>query len=143
MKKNTIFKLVLTAAALFLLTFCLLYITRQSEDDRQSVSLVIEHFPKTEDAPNNMGTAHSQNISPSVQDETAVGINDIDDGFDLADELYSIDFYLEQIKDFQTKVESEAKRRQELAESNSTVETEDTDYYNYFDNAADDNADIR
>lgn len=133
MKNSTIFKLLLTAAAaLFLFTIIFLHSAKRSEDDRQSVFLVVEPFPQTEDVSQEPDTALVSNISAPEKKETADGETEIDDGFDLADELLPPDLYLEQIEDFREKVEKEAKRRQELDENSSSAPAKsviiDTDF---------------
>lgn len=141
MKNSTIFKLLLTAAAaLFLFTIIFLHSAKRSEDDRQSVFLVVEPFPQTEDVSQEPDTALVSNISAPKKKETADGETEIDDGFDLADELLPPDLYLEQIEDFREKVEKEAKRRQELDENNAVDETDYTDYDSdsYFDHSDND-----
>lgn len=141
MKNSTIFKLLLTAAAaLFLFTIIFLHSAKRSEDDRQSVFLVVEPFPQTEDVSQEPDTALVSNISAPEKKETADGETEIDDGFDLADELLPPDLYLEQIEDFREKVEKEAKRRQELDENNAVDESDYTDYDSdsYFDHSDND-----
>lgn len=133
MKNSTIFKLLLTAAAaLFLFTIISLHSAKRSEDDRQSVFLVVEPFPQTEDVSQEPDTALVSNISAPEKKEIADGETEIDDGFDLADELLPPDLYLEQIEDFREKVEKEAKRRQELDENSSSAPAKsviiDTDF---------------
>ncbi len=129
MKNSTIFKMLLAAAAaLFLFTIIFQRTTNQSEYDNQSVSLVVEPFPQTQDLSHDTDTAPSQNIPTQEDSETADRTYEFNDGFDLADGLFSADLCLEQIKDFQEKVENEAKQQQESDQNNSAAETDTDDY---------------
>lgn len=130
MKNSNFLKLLLTAAgALCFFAIIFLHITKQPEDDKQGVSFAIRRFSETKDAPQETAAISSPEISVPQGEKTVDDKNDIDDGFDLADDLLSTDLYLETIQDFREKVENTAKQRQELALDNSDDDTDDADHY--------------
>ncbi len=123
MKDSTLFRLLLAAAAaLCLFAVIYLHTFSQSGDNSERVSFVVEHFYEPEDAKQDTAVPSQED---SAAEDFAADINDIDDGFDLADGLYDTDLYLDKIKDFQAKVESAARQQQERAENSSADETED------------------
>jgi len=147
MKDSTLFRLLLAAAAA-LCFFAVIYLHtfRQSGDNSERVSFVVEHFYEQEDAKQDTAVPSQEG---SATEDFAADINGIDDGFDLADGLYDTDLYLDKIKDFQAKVESTARQQQERAKDSSADDTEDEtdrddnhdiydndDYYAYEDNSA-------